>query len=219
MTAVDWLNWARGPGLQISTALLLFGMTVRVLEIFTLGRRKDLAVARGGSWIPGIATVVRRSLPAPGIMRSSGVTFIAGYVFHIGFILVLLFFVPHILLFKQAFGIEWPGMSASLTDAIAVITIATMIALLIHRLLDPVRRFLSTFQDYFTWLLTILPLITGYMAVHRMVLPYTNMLAIHILSVELLLVAIPFTKLSHIFTFLIARWYNGAMAGRRGVRA
>jgi nitrate reductase gamma subunit len=43
-------------------------------------------------------------------------------------------------------------------------------------------------------------------------------LALHILSVELLLIVIPFTKLMHLFTFALARWYNGAIAGRKGVK-
>ena len=35
--------------------------------------------------------------------------------------------------------------------------------------------------------------------------------------VELLMVLFPFTKLSHAFTLFIARWYNGAISGYRGV--
>ena len=43
--------------------------------------------------------------------------------------------------------------------------------------------------------------------------------ALHILSVELLMVLFPFTKLSHAFTLWIARWYNGAIAGYKGVQS
>jgi hypothetical protein len=35
--------------------------------------------------------------------------------------------------------------------------------------------------------------------------------------VELLLVVLPFTKLIHTFTVFFSRWYNGAIAGRKGV--
>jgi len=44
-------------------------------------------------------------------------------------------------------------------------------------------------------------------------------LAYHILSVELLLVLAPFTKLTHMFSFVLARWYQGYLAGRRGVES
>jgi nitrate reductase gamma subunit len=45
------------------------------------------------------------------------------------------------------------------------------------------------------------------------------MLFVHIMTVNLLLVSFPFTKLSHFFTLFIARYYNGQMAGRKGVKA
>jgi nitrate reductase gamma subunit len=47
----------------------------------------------------------------------------------------------------------------------------------------------------------------------------STMLGIHILSVELLMVMLPFTKLMHTFTLFMARWYNGAISGYRGVQS
>ena len=67
--------------------------------------------------------------------------------------------------------------------------------------------------------MTLLPLLTGYLAFHRMLMPYQTMLGLHILSVELLLIVFPFTKLMHSFTVFFARWYNGAAFGRRGVQS
>jgi nitrate reductase gamma subunit len=48
-------------------------------------------------------------------------------------------------------------------------------------------------------------------------LGYQQMLIVHIATVELLLIAIPFTKLAHMFTTFSARWYNGAISGFKGV--
>ena len=45
------------------------------------------------------------------------------------------------------------------------------------------------------------------------------MLALHILSVELLMVVAPFTKLTHMFSFVTSRWYQGYKAGHRGVES
>jgi len=44
------------------------------------------------------------------------------------------------------------------------------------------------------------------------------MLIVHIISLELLLIAIPFTKLVHMFTTFSARWYNGAISGFKGIK-
>jgi hypothetical protein len=37
--------------------------------------------------------------------------------------------------------------------------------------------------------------------------------------VEIFLIVLPFTKLIHIFTAFIARWYNGATFGRKGIES
>ena len=81
------------------------------------------------------------------------------------------------------------------------------------------KRFLSNFDDYLGWFVTILPLITGYIAFHRIGMSAPSLIAIHILSVELLMVVFPFTKLMHMFTLILARWYNGAISGYRGVQS
>lgn len=214
MSAIELLNWSRGPALQIAVGIFLLGVVVRLLETFWLGRRTDLAIARGSAMRGGLRTIITRTLPLPDMWSH----LIAGYVWHIGFLLVLVFFVPHIQLFRDGLGFSWPAMSNSIIDALALISIVAMVVTLFMRLTDPVRRMLSTFGDYFAWLVTFLPLVTGYLAVHRIGLDYTSMLALHILSVCLLLVVFPFTKLMHGITTVFARWYNGAIAGRKGVR-
>jgi nitrate reductase gamma subunit len=66
---------------------------------------------------------------------------------------------------------------------------------------------------------TFLPLLTGYLAFHRVGLSAPMLIGLHILSVELLMILFPFTKLSHAFTLWMARWYNGAIAGYKGVQS
>jgi nitrate reductase gamma subunit len=93
-----------------------------------------------------------------------------------------------------------------------------MLVLLWRRVTEPVARYLSDFEDYLVWLVSFLPLLTGYMSYHHLLLPYHWMLGIHILSVEALLVLFPFTKLTHAVTFMIARYYTGHRAGEKGVQ-
>lgn len=213
---MDLLLWTKGPGFQIAVALFLLGMALRLFEIVTLGRRKDIAPADGDPVASGLRTIFSRSFPGPHIMQRRPIVVVGGYIFHIGFFVTLLFFVPHIQLFKQGFGISWPGLPSSIVEAAAVTSLLAMVAVLICRIAQPVRRFLSTFDDYLVWTLTFLPLLTGFMAVNKLLLPYTLMLALHILSVELLMAAAPFTKLTHALTFAMARYYNGAINGRKG---
>lgn len=213
---MDLLLWAKGPGFQIAVVVFLLGMTLRLVEVLTLGRKKDIAPAKGDAVGSGLRTIFSRSVPGPSIMKQRPVVVVGGYIFHIGFFVTLLFFVPHIQLFKEGFGISWPGLPSSLIEATAVLSILAMIGVLWCRLAQPVRKFLSTFDDYLAWTLTFLPLLTGYMAVNKLLLPYTLLLALHILSVELLMALAPFTKLTHIATAAVSRYYNGAINGRKG---
>lgn len=219
MSEVEFLNWVRGPAFHIASAIFVVGVLIRLFEVLLLGRKPDLAEPRGSAMNGGLRTIVTRMVPDAGTLQRSTFTVIAGYVFHIGLFVTIFLFAPHILLFQEISGLSWPSLPTPIIDATTVVTILALFAVLIYRLRDPVQRFLSRFEDYLVWLVTILPLITGYMAFHRIGGTPTTLLAIHILSVELLLVVFPFTKLMHAFTLFLARWYNGAIAGFKGVRS
>ena len=219
MTETEFLLWVRGPALQVASIIFILGLAVRVVEILLLGRKADLAEARGSAVAGGLRTIVMRTFQDAGTWKRSTFTLIAGYVFHIGLFITILLYAPHILVIEEVLGVSWPALPTPVVDATAVITIIALIAVLIHRLRDPVIRFLSRFQDYLVWFVTILPLITGYIAFHRIGLSPPMLIAIHILSVELLMVVFPFTKLMHAITLFMSRYYNGAIAGYRGVKS
>ena len=217
MNELQFLTWVRGPGLDIAVGIFLLGVIWRLFEIYSLGRKKDLSPPRRAPGASGLHTVFRRSLPPPGMLKRSPVSYIGGAIFHIGLAIVVFLFAPHILLIKDLAGLSWPGLPSQFIDLAAVVTMAAMVLLLVDRINNPVKRFLSTFGDWFTWAATFLPLLTGWMAVQHLLLPYTLMLALHILSVEILLVVLPFTKLFHAFTLFGSRWYNGKVNAHRGV--
>ena len=219
MTETELLTWVRGPGFQIATIIFVLGIMLRLFEILMLGRKANLAEAKGSEMSSGLRTVFSRTLPDASTFKRSAFTVTAGYIFHIGLFVVIFLFAPHILLFKDIIGFGWPALPSTVIDATAVITIITLVIVLVHRLRDPVKRFLSNFDDYLGWFVTILPLITGYIAFHRIGMSAPSLIAIHILSVELLMVVFPFTKLMHMFTLILARWYNGAISGYRGVQS
>ena len=154
----------------------------------------------------------RRSVPPPGMFKRSPISYVGGYVFHIGLLVVVVLFAPHIKLIQSLTGLSWPGLPSQFIDATAVVTLATMLLVLAERINKPVKRFLSTFGDYAAWALTFLPVLTGYLATKHLLLPYTLMLSLHILSVELLLVFLPFTKLIHVFTLFAVRMRAGTTA-------
>ncbi len=217
MSDVEFLMWVRGPGLVMAFAIFVFGLILRLIEVYSLGHKPDLAPARevtpGSPW----RTMFTRSAPADGLLKKAPVLYIGGYIFHLGLFITFFLFIPHIEFLRNAIGIGWPGLPTPVVDFVAVITLLTLVLTLTVRIADPVKRFLSNADDYVGWTLTFLPVLTGWMAYHHFMLPYTWMLAIHIFTVMLLLIALPFGKLGHFFTLFISRWYNGNNFARKGV--
>ncbi len=219
MNEVDFLLWVKGPAFTCALVVFVAGMALRLVEILSLGRKANLAVAKGSPLQGGLREIWRRSVPDKATFQRSLFTLVAGYVFHIGLFVVIFLLAAHIALFKSFIGLSWPNLPTPVVDAFAVVTMLTLVAVLVHRIQHPVKRFLSTSGDYVVWAATFLPLLTGYMAYHHWLLSPQMMLGLHILSVEFLLVIFPFTKLTHAFTLILARYYNGASMGLRGVNA
>jgi len=219
MTEIEFLNWVRGPGFQIAKIIFVAGVIIRFAEILLLGRKTNLAEAKGSEMSSGLRTVVTRSIPDKSTFQRSMFTVTAGYIFHLGLFVTIFLFAPHILIFKEVFGFGWPSLPTPVVDAMAVATIIALLAVLTHRMRNNVLKFLTTTEDYIVWLVTIAPLITGYIAFHRIGMTAPTLIAIHILSVELLLILFPFTKLMHTFTVVLSRWYGGAISGYRGVES
>ncbi len=215
----DLLMWARGPGFDIAMIIFAGGVILRIVEILVLGRKKDLAPAKGNPVRQGIGTIFTRSIPRKGLVAYAPITYIGGYIFHIGFFMAFFLFGPHIALIDSLIGVSWPGVGRVIIESAVALSVLALIALMYTRLTDPVRRALSTFDDYLVWVLSLLPLVTGYVAVNKLFGDPTLMLALHILSVELLMIAFPFTKLMHAFTFVMARYYNGSIQGRKGAES
>ncbi len=219
ITSIEFLSWVKGPAFDVALAIFILGVMIRLFEVLMLGRKPDFSEARGDTLIPGMKTVLTRTLPEAGSLKRAPFTVIGGYIWHIGFLVCLLLFIPHIEMLNATLGIKWPGLPNHIVDAVSAVTIVTLIAMLVDRMVNPVKKYLSGGEDYLVWAATFLPMLTGYLAFHRMINPYPLVLGLHILSVEFLMIIFPFTKLMHAITFLVARWYNGAIAGRRGVQS
>ncbi len=216
MSGNELLLFARGPALNVAGVIFIVGLIIRLIEIQWLRRKHDNAPPHGKPWPQALRTIGNRFVPAPGDTRRRPVTVIGGYVFHIGLFIALFLFVPHIVFFDAIFGVSWPGLPNGIIDGVTLLTMAAMVALAVDRLKDPVKRMLTDKEDMLTWMVTFLPLLTGWFAVNRLFTGYDTMLALHLLTVELLLIVFPFTKLMHAFTWVLARGYQGLIAGRKG---
>ena len=214
------LDFARGPALSLAFAVFLFGVMWRLLSLVLLPRLADLSQARAGAGTAfgqGFRGFWRHMWPADPYLKSSVFALVNGYAFHIGLAIVVFGFAQHIGFITDVFGLSWPALPTGIITLVSVITLASLMAALVRRLTSPVLRLISTGNDYVTWTLTTLPVVTGLMTVNHLWLAYETLLALHILSVALMLIWFPFGKLMHAFLVFLTRARTGVVYGRRGV--
>ena len=214
------LEFARGPGLQWSMIILVAGITWRVLGALFIGRSKDLSTARKRSGAgDGLGTIVSRSLPAEAFEQRIRFQHVSGYLWHIALFVTVLFFGPHILFFESILGFGWPNLPNGVVIFAGAVALGVLIALLVRRAMHPVQKLLSNFDDYFSVIVTMLPLITGFLAYAHVGGRYETLLAVHLLSIELLFIWFPFGKLMHTAMTFPSRYQAGTSFGRKGVKA
>ena len=216
---MELLEFARGPALQFALVVFILGTLWRLLGVLLLPWRLIHSPPREGSPSPVMAAlrgIVVKMWPHKSFQKAGLFTFINGYLFHVGLAIVVFLFVPHILFIKETFGLSWPGLPSNVIYAVGVITAGSLIAGLVHRLTSPVLRLISRTDDYVSWLLTFLPVVTGLMAAGHIGARYETLLALHILSICAFFIWFPFGKLMHAFLFVFSRGMTGVRFGHRG---
>ena len=211
---MDLLEFARGPALAFSATVFVVGLAWRLYAIFrrpvrpdhSEPRRRDLAAG-------GLRAIFAKMLPPRGV-KVRGAAMANAYAYHIGLALVVFGFAPHIGFIERTTGVSWPALPDAVFYIAAGVTIVGLLIALLRRLTDGVLRLLSGFDDYFSWFVTMAPMLTGMALIPAPAEP--ALLAIHLLSLELLLVWLPFGKLAHAALVFVSRWRTGADFARKG---
>ena len=222
---MDLLEFARGPALWFSLVVMVAGSLWRILGIYRLGSRPDLSEARSTRLLAGaMRGIFRRMIPRKEFRRAGRISAFNAYLYHIGLAVIVFGYLPHIHFIGRLTGLAWPPLPAPVVYFAVGLTFVSLFLALLERLTDPVLRLLSGFDDYFSWFVVFLPLATGMIAINQSypagaapALPLDpRPLVIHLLSVELLLVWLPFGKLAHAFLVFISRGVTGAALARKG---
>jgi nitrate reductase gamma subunit len=159
--------------------------------------------------------------------QNAMVTTFNGYVLHIGLALTFLAYAPHIDFVRRLVGVGWPALPDPVMYLSAAAVMFALLFALWSRIDDPVRRRISSADDYVTWVITFLPFVTGMAVISepsgavaaRDAVLYRLPLAVHLLSLELLLLWFPFGKLMHAVLFPLSRAATGRRFSHRGVSA
>ncbi len=209
-----------GPAVWLTCFVFLGGFIGRLAFLYGLSRERDRVLYNHADLSWGFKSVFHWLVPwGSASMRLQPVFTAVFFVFHLTLFAVPLFFSGHNILLDEAFHWSLWSMPDGWADILTVVFLLSGAFLLVRRLVRPEVRILTTAWDYALLILTALPFITGFLAVHRWG-PYEPMMILHLLSSELLLVLIPFSKLGHMILFFVTRTFIGfEMGARRGARA
>jgi nitrate reductase gamma subunit len=185
-----------GSALWAAFAIFIVGLSVRVTYFYASSKkechRADLktAVRSNIQWLirPGAG-----SRPRP-------VFSMAFILFHVSLFGVPLFLLAHNTLWEEAFNISLPSLPDSFADTLTVVFLISALVLACRRIFGVEARSLSTVRHYSMLGLTIAPFLTGFLAYHQIGSYELNMI-LHVIFAEILLIVIPFSKMSHIALF------------------
>jgi nitrate reductase gamma subunit len=223
---MDWnavLEFARGPFFQVALLVFIAGMFYRLVRVVALGWKPD-RVPPKGSQLGGVAKSYLKGLLilpffpwVKNTFNRNPVTYLAGALFHLGLFTVLILGTAHMLVWKSLLGIGWPTLPTPIVDWLAAGAIVAMIALLINRLVNPVMKMLTGPAEWLNWLFVFVPMVTGYIMTHHLFFVYEKAFSIHMLSVDLLLIWIPLSRISHFMFYFFSRTIHGSQFGKRSV--
>ncbi len=209
-------NFLSGPMVWVAFIVFIGGSIYRIWDLISLVNKKEKFIYSYMSWKYSLRSVMHWIIPfATTNWRKRPVMTIITFVFHFGLVIMPIFLSAHVILFNEAWNVSWWTLPEGIADAITLLVIFCCIAFLLRRLAIKEVNYLTTPSDYGILAIAAAPFITGFFAYHNF-LNYNLWLLLHILSGEIMLMAIPFTRLTHMLFAILTRSFIGSEFG--GVR-
>ncbi len=213
-------EFVEGPLLWIAFLVFILGTILKVGMLISMSTKRDKIIYKHFNikWV--LLTIFRWLLPLNRDLRKNPVYTVAGYVFHFCLLMVPIFYATHVSLWEDSrFGWSWWTMPDAWADWMTLIVLAVVVFFILRRMISPDARIITTASDYLALAVAGLPFLTGYLSAHGTlgsVIDSGTIHLIHVLSGELMLILIPFTKLIHYVLFFFSRGAAGIEFGRRG---
>ncbi len=223
MTWTDFLDFTRGPLFQAALLVFVAGMVYRLVRVVFLGWQADKVPARGSKVGGAAKSFLKGILVWPFIpwvkntFSRNPIIYLAGGLFHLGLFVVIFLGAAHMLVWKSLLGFGWPTLPLPIVDWLAAGAIVAMIALFINRLVNPVLKLISGPAEWLNLLIVFLPMVSGYMMTHHLWFQYEVLYSLHMLAVDVLLIWIPLSRISHFMFYFFSKAIHGADFGKRAV--
>lgn len=212
----DFYHFISGPLAWVAFILFIGGSIYRVASLIWLAYKKEKFIFTYMSLKYSLRSIGRWLIPFGTVnwRRNPGLT-IATFAFHICLLVAPIFLLSHIILVDEAWNLSWWNIPDGLADFMTIVVTACCVFFLVRRLVQPEVKYVTSASDYVILVIVALPFISGFIAYHQL-FAYPFWLNLHILSGEIMLVAIPFSRLSHMLFSPLTRAYMGSEFG--GVR-
>lgn len=203
---------ARGPLVWVAFGVFIIGGLYRLLTMI-IRSKKDKVVYPYWNTRFGLRSLIHWIIPFGSVnMRKRPAFTIISYLFHICLLVTPVFTLGHVLLWEESWGVSWWTLPDSISDVMTITVVSSGVVFFLRRIADPTVRYVTSFGDFIVLVIVLLPFITGLIA-HNQIGPYKTMITIHMLSGELWLMVIPFTRLVHMLFFPFTRAYMGSEFG------
>ena len=205
-----------GPLAWVAFILFIGGSLFRLINLFVLVHRKERFIYSYMSLKYSLRSILHWSTPfaTENMRRHPGLTIVA-FAFHICLLLTPIFLLAHVTLIDEAWNVSWWTLPETTAQIMTLIVIAGCVFFLVRRLVNPEVKYVTSASDYILLAIIAAPFVTGFLAFFQW-FEYQILVILHIISGEIMLVAIPFTRLSHMFFAPLTRAYMGSEFG--GVR-
>jgi nitrate reductase gamma subunit len=202
-----------GPLAWAAFGLFIGGCLFRLLQLMILARQKEKSIFSYFNLKYSLRSLLHWIVPFGSVnMRKNPIMTVVTFAFHICLLLVPVFLLAHVVLWEEAWGVQWWTLPDGVADGMTLIVTAACLYFLTRRLRRPEVKYVTSASDYLILAMVAAPFITGFYC--RLQLPgYETMVIVHILSGELVLAAIPFTRLVHMVYAVFTRSYTGSEFG------
>ena len=224
MNWTEILAFSRGPFFQAALLVFIAGMAYRLVRIMFLGWPPDHVPSRG-SKLWGVARSFLKSIIiwpfipwVKNTFKCNPVVYLAGGLFHLGLFGILILGTAHMLVWKSLLGFGWKTLPFPIVDWLAAVTIMAIVILFVNRLVHPVLKLISGPAEWLNLLFVFLPMVSGYVMAHHLWFRYEVLFSIHMITVNILLIWIPFSRISHFMFYFFSKAIHGADFGKRAVK-
>ena len=209
-------NIVSGPLAWLAFIIFIGGSIYRLISLIVLVHKKEPFIFSYMSLKYGLRSILRWSTPfATENMRKHPALTIVAFAFHICLIVTPIFLLAHVTLVDESWNLSWWTLPDGAAKIMSLIVIAGCVFFLVRRLVSPEVQYVTSASDYIILAIVAAPFITGVIAYYQW-FGYQFFMILHILSGEIMLVAIPFTRLSHMLFAPLTRAYMGSEFG--GIR-